>query len=86
MKINIPEELRLKIAFFRIVFNTKDTHPFQWIVLASTTVVLNTLLWPFIIISCINMVFGTQINWLSINAFFGVWGLILCLGEITSKE
>jgi hypothetical protein len=32
------------------------------------------------------MVFGTQINWLSINAFFGVWGLILTIGQITGKE
>jgi len=86
MKINIPEQLRLKIAIFSIVFNTKDTHPFQWIVLSFTAGVLNALLWPFIIVSCINMVFGTQINWLSINAFFGVWGLILTLGQISNNE
>jgi len=82
MKINIPEQLRLKIAIFSIVFNTKDTHPFQWIVLSFTAGVLNALLWPFIIVSCINMVF----DWLSINAFFGVWGLILTLGQISNNE
>lgn len=86
LKLKVPEKLRIKIAFITITFDTKNSHPLQWMMLGVTSFILNALLWPYIAISAINAVFGTKIYCYDINVFVGTWLLLLTISHFASKE
>ena len=86
LKLKVPDNFKVKIAFITVTFDTKGTSAFQWFVLGFTAFVLNAILWPYIVISSINAIFGTQLDFLSVNVFIGTWLLLLTLSHFTSKE
>lgn len=86
LKLKIPKDYKVKIAFITITFDTTGTSPFQWAFLGVITGLLNFILWPYIVITSINLVFNTHIDWFTFNSFIGVWLLLLSLGDFTSKE
>ena len=85
-KFKVPDNLKIKIAFVTLSFDTKGTHPFQWVVLGATAFLLNAILWPYIVISSINAVFGTKLDCLSVNVFVGTWLLLITLGYFANKD
>ena len=85
-KFKVPDNLKIKIAFVTVSFDTKGTRPFQWTLLVIASLLLNAILWPYIVVSSINTVFGTNIYWTDINVFVGTWLMLLTLGHFSSKE
>jgi hypothetical protein len=86
LKLKVPQNLKIKIAFITLTFDTTGTGVFQWVLLGITSFVLNALLWPYIVISSINAVFGTNLYWSNINVFIGTWLLLLTLSHFTNKD
>lgn len=85
-KFKVPDNLKIKIAFVTVSFDTKGTRRFQWTLLVIASLLLNAILWPYIVVSSINTVFGTNIYWTDINVFVGTWLMLLTLGHFSSKE
>jgi hypothetical protein len=86
LKIKVPDNLKLNIAFLKISFDTKGTNPFQWAAIKFVAFFINAILWPYIVISAINAIFGTHLNFLSANVFVGTWLLLLTLSYFSNKE
>ena len=85
-KFKVPDNLKIKIAFVTVSFDTKGTRRFQWTLLVIASLLLNAILWPYIVVSSINAVFGTKLDCLSVNVFVGTWLLLITLGYFTNKD
>lgn len=85
LKFKIPDKLKLKIGFITFSFDTTNTWPLQWILLAISVGILNIFIWPYILATAVNAVFATQLDWTNINVFVGIWVLILSLQAISGN-
>ncbi len=60
MKLNatVPEELKLKLLWLTVTFNTKGTPASAWIPMIAVfgIGIANFILWPIVMIGCINLI------------------------------
>lgn len=85
-KTSVPDEIKIRLAFIRIALNTEGVPSYQLILIVLASMVLNILLWPFIISMCINLIFGTKLDCWTPEVFFGIWGLLLSFERFTSND